>query len=223
MKKKTVILSYLFHRIYSMKTMKLIFKGLIIISLILSVLDVNAQNLYQANVLKSDLKVNGTSTLHDWHMDTENFECVIKALNEDNKLLIQKVNFSCNSNSLKSENSLMDKKAWDALKSKDFKTIQFQTNEPVEIKLQDRMVEGNLVGELIMSGQKRIINVPFKGEVDETGNLKFSGMVSVKMSEFGIEAPTALMGTIKTGDEIKIVFDLNFNQSGMISANGNLK
>jgi polyisoprenoid-binding protein YceI len=204
-----------------MKTKRLIFNSLFIISLIFSVVDGNAQRLYMANVQKSDLKVKGTSTLHDWHMNAENFDCAVKASNAKNKLIIQKVSFSCNTNSLKSENSIMDKKAWDALKAKDFKTIHFESNELNEFSLQDKKVEGKFVGELDLSGVKRKIIIPFKGEVDELGNYKITGEIAVKMSEFGIEAPTALMGSIKTGDEIKIVYDINFNQSTAISANIN--
>jgi polyisoprenoid-binding protein YceI len=219
-KKKIVLLSYLIDRIYSIETMKFIFKSLIIIFLIQSGLDVNAQNLYMANLQKSDLVVKGSSTLHDWQMDTEKFDCVVKALNDNNKLIIQKVNFSCNSTSLKSENSMMDKKAWDALKSDDFKTIQFESNEPNEFLLHDKKIQGKIVGELVLSGETRKLILPFNGEMDETGNVKLTGEVSVKMSEFGIKPPTALMGSIKTGDEITIVYDLNFSPTSLISAKG---
>jgi polyisoprenoid-binding protein YceI len=203
-----------------METMKFIFKSLIIIFLIQSGLDVNAQNLYMANLQKSDLVVKGSSTLHDWQMDTEKFDCVVKALNDNNKLIIQKVNFSCNSTSLKSENSMMDKKAWDALKSDDFKTIQFESNEPNEFLLHDKKIQGKIVGELVLSGKTRKLILPFNGEMDETGNVKLTGEVSVKMSEFGIKPPTALMGSIKTGDEITIVYDLSFSPTSLISAKG---
>jgi len=220
-KKKAVLLSYFFHRIYSMKINRLIFNSLFIISLIFSGIDGYAQSLFTANVQKSNLIVNGTSTLHNWHMDAEIFDCAVKAINAKNKLIIQKVSFSCNTNALKSENSIMDKKAWDALKAKDFKTIHFESNEPNEFSILQNKVEGKFVGELDLSGVKRKITVPFKGEVDELGNYKMIGEVNVKMSDFGIEAPTALMGSIKTGDEIKIVYDINFNQSTVISANVN--
>jgi polyisoprenoid-binding protein YceI len=202
-----------------MKIMKSIFKSLIILSLIISVIDVNAQNLYQANVQKSDLKVNGTSTLHNWHMDTGNFDCVVKVSNEKNRLIIQNVIFNCDAVSLKSENSIMDKKAWEALKSKEFKTIKFETTEPNEFIIHDNQVDGKLSGELILTGVKRKITIPFNGKADDQGNYKIIGEVNLKMSDFGIEPPTALMGSIKTGDEITITYDLNFNQTNMISEN----
>ena len=203
-----------------MNKLTIIFKSLIIFSLIVSGIDGNAQNQYLLNVQKSDLIITGTSTLHNWHMDTDIFDCVVKALNEKNKLILQMVNFSCNSTSLKSENSLMDKKAWEALKATDYKIIQFESNEPIEFTIQDKKVDGTIKGELVLSGVKRKITIPFKGEVDELGNIKLTGKVNVKMSEYGIEAPTAFMGTIKTGDEITILYDFSFNQSNMISASG---
>jgi polyisoprenoid-binding protein YceI len=203
-----------------MKARNTIFKSLFIFFLIVSGIGVSAQNLYTVNVQKSDLKVNGTSTLHDWFMNGEFFDCTVKALNNKDRLIIQKVNFSCNSTSLKSENSLMDKKAWEALKTKNFKTIVFESTDMVELVLKSNKIEGKLVGDLTLSGLRRKITVPFTGVIEESGNLKFNGEVKVKMSEFGIAAPTALMGSIKTGDEIRIVFDLYFTSTSL-TAKGN--
>lgn len=198
-----------------MKARSVIFKSLLVLFLTVTGIGVSAQNLYTVNLQKSDLKVNGTSTLHDWSMDGEFFVCTLKALNSKDKLVIQKVNFSCNSTSLKSENSIMDKKAWDALKSKDFKTIVFESTDMVELVLKSNKLEGKLIGDLTLSGEKRKITVQFTGELEESGNLKFIGEAKVKMSEFGIAAPTALMGSIKTGDEIKIVYNLYFTSTSL--------
>jgi hypothetical protein len=33
------------------------------------------------------------------------------------------------------------------------------------------------------------------------------------MSDFGIDPPTAVMGTIKTGDDVVVKFDFEFNRS----------
>jgi len=200
-----------------MKTMRDIFKFLIILFLLNSGINVTAQSLYTANVQKSDLKVNGTSTLHDWHMDTKNFDCVVKALNDRKKLIIQKISFSCNSTSLKSENSIMDKKAWEALKSKKYSNIHFESNEQNEFIIHENKIEGKIVGDLVLTGITRKVTVPFTGEMDEIGNVELNGVVKIKMSDFGIEPPTALMGSIKTGDEISILYDLNFTPTSLLS------
>jgi polyisoprenoid-binding protein YceI len=202
-----------------MNKMKLILTGSFLIYLIISAYNINAQNIYISNVSKSDLVVNGTSSLHNWHMKSENFECSVKAINEKNKIVIEDVNFSCNSTSLKSESSLMDKKAWDALKANNFKTILFKSLKTTELNLKNNKIEGNLDGDLIMTGEKKRISLPFEGEIDEDGNLKLWGDVKVKMSDFGIEPPTALMGSIRTGDEINIEFNLSFNPPKIISSN----
>jgi len=202
-----------------MRTLRSVFKSLIIILLIGSVNDISAQNIYLANTQKSDLKINGTSTLHDWVMDTENFDCVFEAQIDNTKIKIKKVKFSCNTTSIKSENSIMDKKAWEALKSKDFKTILFETDEMNEFIVSDRKVEGKLIGNLLLAGEKRKITLQMMGKMDELGNMEFTGQVNIKMSEYGIIPPTAVMGTIKTGDKITIIYDFSFNQSNVFSKN----
>jgi hypothetical protein len=39
--------------------------------------------------------------------------------------------------------------------------------------------------------------------------MQISGSKKLKMTEFDMVPPTALMGTIKTGDEVTVTFNLN--------------
>jgi len=178
-----------------------------------------AQNVLKSNIQKSDLIVKGTSSLHDWNMVSNKFNCSITVQNNAEMVLINDVKFTCNSNSLKSENSIMDKKAWDALKTDEFKFIQFNSNELIELKITSKKTEGKIDGELILLGIKKKISLPYKSELDELGNLNIKGEISIKMSEFSIEPPTALMGTIKTGDVITISFQVVFDQINLVSVN----
>jgi hypothetical protein len=43
-------------------------------------------------------------------------------------------------------------------------------------------------------------------------NVTFTGKKTIKMTEFEVEPPTALLGTIKTGDEVTISFNSKFNK-----------
>ena len=46
---------------------------------------------------------------------------------------------------------------------------------------------------------------------DVDGSVQVTGSVSMKMSEFGIEPPTAMFGTLTTGDEVTIEFNFLLN------------
>ena len=41
------------------------------------------------------------------------------------------------------------------------------------------------------------------------GTLQVRGSQDVKMSDFGLRAPTLMMGTMKVGDVVKVRYDLN--------------
>ena len=40
------------------------------------------------------------------------------------------------------------------------------------------------------------------------GTIKAVGTVPIKMTAFGVKPPSAMFGTIKTGDEVKVKFEL---------------
>jgi polyisoprenoid-binding protein YceI len=65
-------------------------------------------------------------------------------------------------------------------------------------------------GNLTVSGVRRTVTMDVGITVVEAGKkLKLNGVVPLKMSTFGIEppAPKAALGVIKTGDDVKIVFE----------------
>lgn len=177
-----------------------------------------SQSILQSNVTKSDLIVKGTSSMHDWVMTAEKFNCTVAVNNTGNSFVIKDINFNCNS-SLKSDNSIMDKKAWDALKTKEFKSIQFESKEVIAINSTNQKAEGAIQGELKLKGITKKINLPYKSELDNLGNLNIIGDLKLKMSEFGIDPPTALMGTLKTGDEVTVSFQIVFDQINLVSIN----
>ena len=39
---------------------------------------------------------------------------------------------------------------------------------------------------------------------------EFTGSIKIVMSDYGIEPPVAMFGTLKTGDEVTIDFELKF-------------
>ncbi|MRR22396.1 YceI family protein, partial [bacterium] len=64
-------------------------------------------------------------------------------------------------------------------------------------------------GELTINGVMKQVAVPVQGSL--TGNkLNVRGSKTIKMSDFDVKAPVALMGTLKTGDEVTVSFDLKF-------------
>ncbi len=46
------------------------------------------------------------------------------------------------------------------------------------------------------------------------GTVKATGMVPIKMTDYGIKPPTAIFGRLKTGDEVKVNFELDGRRQG---------
>ena len=111
---------------------------------------------------------------------------------------ISDIYFAADVKSIKSGQSGMDKNIYKALKSDDFPKIEFKSEN---LKIEGNEITGK--GTLTIAGQSKEINVNLELIKKDPRNI-VSGTIALKMTEYGIKPPTAVFGTIKTGDEIKI-------------------
>jgi polyisoprenoid-binding protein YceI len=103
----------------------------------------------------------------------------------------------------------MTNKTHDALQSDKYPEITFSSDKQSVLASGDRGLSSTVTGELLINGIKRNISIPLEFTI--TGDrLNVSGSKSLKMSDYEIKPPTAIMGTLKTGDEVTISFDLKF-------------
>jgi len=172
----------------------------------------------QVNLIpgQSSLKIRGTSSMHDWEEKVEKFDVNLILKIKDNEITgIDKVNFNCKSASITSDNSLMTNKTHDALLVEKFPEITFRLVSVDNLTSSGGIFSGTLSGDLSLAGVTKRVNITFTG--NKTGNrFAVKGSKMLTMTEFKIKPPTAMLGTLKTGDAITISFDLQF-QNGMIS------
>ncbi len=183
----------------------------LIISLFAIVLASNlsvAQVSYQQNVSNSKLMITGTSSIHDWEMAVEDYDCLVSASADENQQIsIESINFSCLTESIKSHNKIMDKKAHKALDSDDHPKISFTSGEKIYA---NQKAIAKTKGKLQIAGKEKEVDLEFSVNEAQASQFKVAGKIPLKMSDFGIDPPTAMMGTLKTGDEIVIHFDIVF-------------
>ncbi|MBO6880473.1 YceI family protein [Winogradskyella sp.] len=159
----------------------------------------------------SFLEVHGTSSLHDWHVDAETQNGKITVSNLDD-LELNALSFSVESESLKSGKSGMDKNTYKALNTDEYKTITFKMSSVKSLELvSDNNYKVSVIGDMTISGVTKSITIDLTLKLKDN-KIWIEGEKSIKMTDYGIEPPKALLGTIKTGDDIKIIFKSVFQK-----------
>lgn len=167
-----------------------------------------AQN-YQATAANSTLKVQGTSNVHDWDMSAEQF--TVKAMIEKNgeTIEIKTLSLEALAEGLKSGKGGMDKNTYKALKTDKSKNIRFNATKTVSINSASaNSYKVEMEGVMEIAGKKQTTNISFD-LVSSNNGYTLTGAKLINMPEYDVTPPTALMGTIKTGADVTIEYNIN--------------
>ena len=167
--------------------------------------------------LKSDkVTVSGTSTLHDWVSEVTKVEWSGNLLLEDNKIKeVSGVKVRIPVKSIKSEKGrIMDSKTYEAFDS-DKNPFIIYTLSAAKVSGSTTDFTINSTGTLSMAGTSRTIEMPVKAKVFGNGDVQLKGSYKMNLRDFKMEPPTAIMGTIKVGEELTIDFDLTISTTKM--------
>lgn len=177
----------------------------IILFILISTLPVlKAQTKYTLSP-SPELKIDGGSTLHDWTMTTNTAKGEAIMVVEGNQLKsIQSAIVSAQAESLKSGTKGLDNNAYKALDTSKNKEIRFTLKE-----ITGTGSSFQAKGDFTIAGVTKPASFPVK--VTQSGNkFTFEGSFNTKLTNFSIDPPTALLGTVKTKDEVKISFKTTF-------------
>jgi hypothetical protein len=177
--------------------------------------DGNSQIGYYINPVNSKMTIQGTSSLHDWQMEVRDMNLSTKLTTDGRKInSIQFIEFSCVPTSIVSDYKLMDKKTYEALRTDVYPKIAFRMNKEKLLTVSGNDFNGIVIGNLFIAGETREIEVPFQGHLLDNGQVMVQGTVNLKLSDFSIDPPTAMFGTLKTGDNISIVYSIELDSQG---------
>jgi len=151
--------------------------------------------------------VDGTSTLHDWTVESNQITGKVVTAS-GNTAKIESVHLSLKVESLKSGKSGMDSRMHNAFDTKKNPDILFTSNN---VTLNGDLSGGTAKGQLSMAGSVREIEIPFTIE-KVSGNWKFIGSSDLLMTTFDMSPPTAVMGTIRSGDAVTVRFEVMTRQ-----------
>lgn len=171
-------------------------RSLAILTLALAALAASAERFAPAN--GSFIRVEGTSTLHAWKMEGAAINGQIDSARPAAVVTIPVT-------SIKSEHAKMDKLMAEALKAKQHPEIRYELVETTQIpNAQTFTVKTR--GKLTIAGVTREIAMDVQGTRGADGRYVLTGTAPVRMTSFGIKPPTAMMGTIKAGDDVTVTF-----------------
>jgi polyisoprenoid-binding protein YceI len=161
------------------------------------------------------MKLTGTSNLHDWEMKAAkgNSQATFMVNPKGKVISMSRLSFSVPAKNLKSKHSAMDKNTYKALKTDKNPNISF-TGTASSIK----STGGNNYtlscdGKMSIAGTTKATNLAATGIYNPAnGSFNITGVKKMKMTDYNITPPTAVMGTIKTGDDITLSYNVNLTK-----------
>jgi polyisoprenoid-binding protein YceI len=154
----------------------------------------------------SMVKVEGTSTLHEWTMQGATIKGEITAPTPDNWNAPARAVVTIPVASIKSEHGKMDKLMAEALKARAHPEIRFEMTEATPRNANGTSFVLETRGKLTIAGVTRDITMNVQGTKAADGKYTLTGQTPIKMTNFGIKPPTAMLNTIRTGDDVKVSF-----------------
>lgn len=159
----------------------------------------------------SRLWFDGTSTLRSWTCTADKIEAKIDAESgvSDAVLEGRKVAGSLEVEfpvaNLECKNGTMNEHMRKALVATKYPEIKFNLTGYDLTK--GTPVSGTVQGSLTMNGQSHPIAVPVQFARAD-GALRVTGKIPLKMTEWGVQPPRLMLGTLKVGDVVTVQFDL---------------
>jgi polyisoprenoid-binding protein YceI len=183
---------------------------LLILLMVGSAAFLSAQTPYR---LSSDhsIVINGTSNVHDWDEVVEKASGnAVISWSEDGVPTISSLVLSLDVESIKSHrSSIMDSKTYTALKSDKYPKITFVLQN---VKSMTPAGNGSYkvvaTGSLTLAGKSRTIDLSAKVRTVGGNKIEINGSEALKMTDYGISPPTALLGSLTTGDDVTIDYNI---------------
>lgn len=191
-------------------TMKKFFTSpkLILAVLFLAPLLTMAQSKFTAAA--GNISVKGTSTMHDWEMTSKQTAIEASfATNATGGLVdLATLSFSIPAESLKSGKGAMDKNAYKALKTSSARNISFTSTNATVAPSGANTYTVKCTGKMTIAGTSRETDLVATLKVNPDKTLSITGIKKLKMTDYKVEPPSFMFGSVTTGDDIAINFNV---------------
>jgi len=171
----------------------------------------------------SKLWIDGTSNLHGWSCKATTLDAAIEVDAAVGQIgiaanAVKRVEVKVPVRSMKCGHDAMDNNLYKALKADDDASISYIL---ADFEATPELRDGFTLhtnGTLSLAGKEKPLSMDVSATRLPDGAVKATGTVTVKMTDFGISPPTAMFGTLRTGDEVKVSFDLTVGSKAIATA-----
>ena len=166
-----------------------------------------AQNTQMTLAPTSTVRVEGSSNIHDWHAETATLTATIEmATPVEAGARVEAVTLTIPVRTLKSGKDGLDKNMYKAMKADQHPNITYRMTSYTSTP-DNGAYTATVTGVLTVNGVEKEVVATATMSGDASA-LKAEGSTTFRMTEFGIKPVTALLGTIRTKDEVTIKFAL---------------
>jgi len=167
-----------------------------------------AQVKYHADNMNISIK--GNSNVNQWELQSDKGQLeAVFVLSAQQKITgLFSLWFTVDAETLKSGRTAMDKDAYKALKSNNFESINFVLSTAAITESAPGVYLLKCKGFLTIAGTEKETELAVDCKVNNDNTFTCSGVVPLKMSDFNIKAPSAMMGSIKAVDDISIAYSM---------------
>ena len=155
---------------------------------------------------ESKIWIEGDSSVHPWSCKATKFTAGISA-DPAAEQPARSLALHIPVEAIECGSGLMNGNLRNALKAEDYPTIEYKL-------ITARRLPGDGVilqtrGELSIAGHKRPVNITVDAAVNPDGSIYAIGKMPLKMSDFGVDPPSAMFGAIKTYDALQVKFEIH--------------
>lgn len=190
----------------------------LLITLLLATGSVFAQDITLTSSESSSMIIDGDSNVHDWEAEVTEVNGTLVLQNIESVTAENLTPESFKSLSLTIPVEGIDagsgglrKNIHKNMEKDDFPNVTFELNNVTDISNQNGSLLITANGVITAVGNDYNAEMQVTANVQD-GNIQFTGEQQLLMTDFGIDPPTAVFGTIRSKDEVLMKFDVTFNQ-----------
>ena len=152
----------------------------------------------------SFVRIEGTSTMHDWKMEGPIVNGALTLTDLAKKTGSAVVSIPVTS--IRSEHGKMDKLMAEALKASKNPEIRYELTSSTLVGGDAAQFAVKTTGKLTIAGVTRDVTMNVNATQSADGKLVMTGQAPIRMTDYGVKPPTAMLNTIRTGDDVKVTF-----------------